>query len=498
VAIFAVLALALSAPVNTPANTSTDEILLLDFTATWCGPCQQMKPVVSALYQAGYPVRVVDVDQHGALARRLGVDSYPSFLIMKNNQVVAKREGVCGYQDLVGMFTQAGFRLGGNEPLANSRTGTSEITRPQTRQPHAQQPLAQQPRQQPRQSQHSRDPSFEIHDAGLHGDGGRLDGGRTNFSNIPPTNNLPSTNNNLPINNGRQPSSAQEAAYWSTVRLKVVENEGFSYGTGTIVDTHGGDALILTCGHLFRESGGESAIEVEFFHPDHKGKVRGTLLHFDANQDDLALVAIRPGFQVTPAKVGSTNLQPRIGDGVFSFGCNRGADPTVMRGKVERFSKFSGGAKIETSGQPVEGRSGGGLFNNDGVLIGVCNAADPQLQCGLYAALQAVQTHLDRIGQSDIYRVNNVANTNPETQPQSLAPAPIRQGDTEILLIRIRNGERSGETMILNNPSPETLKRLRQEIEMQRSGGSLQANANSNWPRALYRQQTPIVRGQSE
>jgi len=56
------------------------------------------------------------------------------------------------------------------------------------------------------------------------------------------------------------------------------------------------------------------------------------------------------------------------------------------------------------AGQPVQGRSGGGLFGVDGTLIGVCNAADPADNEGLFAALPSIHDQLEESGLSFVYR----------------------------------------------------------------------------------------------
>ena len=43
----------------------------------------------------------------------------------------------------------------------------------------------------------------------------------------------------------------------ATVRLRVEDAQGRSFGTGTIIDARSGEALVITCGHLFRESKGK-------------------------------------------------------------------------------------------------------------------------------------------------------------------------------------------------------------------------------------------------
>jgi hypothetical protein len=51
----------------------------------------------------------------------------------------------------------------------------------------------------------------------------------------------------------------------ATVKITVEDANGSSAGTGTIVDARDGAALLLTCGHLFRESAGKGPITVTFF-----------------------------------------------------------------------------------------------------------------------------------------------------------------------------------------------------------------------------------------
>jgi hypothetical protein len=79
-----------------------------------------------------------------------------------------------------------------------------------------------------------------------------------------------------------------------------------------------------------------------------------------------------------------------LGAEVLNVGCNHGEDPTVRRSKITARDKYLGPPNIEVAGLPVQGRSGGGLFSPEGYVIGVCNAADPEDNEGLYAALPSI------------------------------------------------------------------------------------------------------------
>ena len=67
-------------------------------------------------------------------------------------------------------------------------------------------------------------------------------------------------------------------------------------------------------------------------------------------------------------------------------------------------NRYHGPANLVVSRRPVDGRSGGGLFNKRGVLIGVCNAADNVDDEGLYAALGPIHAEFDAAGLGFIYR----------------------------------------------------------------------------------------------
>ena len=77
-------------------------IVLVDFYADWCGPCQIMTPLIDELSEEMKDVSFVkvNVDENGSLASEYSVSSIPSFYIFKDGKVVSQFLGVKSKEDI--------------------------------------------------------------------------------------------------------------------------------------------------------------------------------------------------------------------------------------------------------------------------------------------------------------------------------------------------------------------------------------------------------------
>jgi thioredoxin 1 len=84
------------------AVNAGDDLVVVDFFATWCGPCKMLAPAVERA--AGQHPEVhfykVDIDEEPDLANRFQIMSVPTLLFIKRGQVISKTVGVISSQEL--------------------------------------------------------------------------------------------------------------------------------------------------------------------------------------------------------------------------------------------------------------------------------------------------------------------------------------------------------------------------------------------------------------
>lgn len=73
----------------------SEKLVLLDFWASWCGPCRMVSPIVDEIAAERSDIKVckINVDEQPELAAQFGVMSIPTLVVMKNGKVVNQATG---------------------------------------------------------------------------------------------------------------------------------------------------------------------------------------------------------------------------------------------------------------------------------------------------------------------------------------------------------------------------------------------------------------------
>ena len=390
------------------------ESVLVEFTTQHCGPCQRMRPVVQQLAAEGYAVREVDATSQPQVASQYRVSEFPTFIVLVDGREYARLVGGTDHPHLVEMIhrataiaAQTATPAANKGPVALVNSAAAPVAAGGFPQPEPGRVVQLQDSQRPAAGP----PTNPFATAQAMGP--------------PPVQSVSNQTSVAPAMSAPAGQLGVGKLIDSTVRLSVTDPDGKSTGTGTIIDSRSGKALVLTCGHLFRSSQGRGTIEISLFRAGPNGaepcgQVEAQLIDYDLDRD-LALLCFEADSPVAVTPVAPRGTQLQVESPVTSVGCGHGANPTPWQSRITAVNRYQGHPNVEAAGAPEEGRSGGGLFNAAGQLIGVCYAADKEGNEGLYASLDSIYSKLDAL------QLTAVLQAAPSQSLQQPAAAPASQ-----------------------------------------------------------------------
>lgn len=86
-----------------------DQPVLVDFFATWCGPCQTLSPILKQVKDElgdGVSILKIDVDKNQTIASQFQVRGVPTMLLFKNGKQVWRQSGVLSKNELISVIKQ--------------------------------------------------------------------------------------------------------------------------------------------------------------------------------------------------------------------------------------------------------------------------------------------------------------------------------------------------------------------------------------------------------
>ena len=86
----------------------SEENVLVDFYADWCGPCKMLSPILENISEDRANVKIVkvNVDEAHDIAKRFGIMSIPTLIHFKNGEMISKKVGLCDKETIIEMINE--------------------------------------------------------------------------------------------------------------------------------------------------------------------------------------------------------------------------------------------------------------------------------------------------------------------------------------------------------------------------------------------------------
>jgi S1-C subfamily serine protease len=353
-----------------PMAGEMPDVVLLDFTAGYCPPCQQMVPTIQKLQKEGFPIRKVDTTEQPNVTRQYNVDRIPTFILLVEGRETQRLTGLRSESELRRIMENA------QEELDSRKTASAP------------------PEPNPPKTARRREKEAS---GGLRGILARLSNGLVGNSR--------KSGFQHPTFRAQSPDQTSEefsgeGLMAATVRVHV-DGEGGKQdvGTGSIIHSVQGESIILTCAHLFRDSGSNPNVIVDVFKDGRVLKYPAKVVRGN-HHSDLAILQIQNKEPLPRVSLAPMDEEVAEGASAFSIGCNQGQPPSHLAVKVVSLDRYDVNipSHLVCSVDPAVGRSGGGLFNDAGQLIGVCSCADREQHEGLYMGREPIHALFEKAG----------------------------------------------------------------------------------------------------
>ena len=319
------------------------------------------------LRNQGYPIRQIDISKQPNVSRQFKVDFVPTFILLVNGKEQKRFQGTTRVGELKGLMDNAISQVRKRKASQQRRQGEvaarSRVEQSEPKKPSLLDRLipGRQERNQPEPRETTR---------------------------------------------GQQPEKEVDIVTKGTmaasVRIRVTFDGKTQFGTGTIVESRQGRSIILTCAHIMDLAGDNPKVQVDVFIQGKAKTFVGKVIGHNI-KSDVGLIAIPTSSRLPYAPIVRPDLKLKTGSKVFSIGCNNGKDPTRENATLTAIDRYIGPNNVETNHAPENGRSGGGLFDSKGRIIGVCSAANYKQNTGLYAGNQAIYEMLKKHKLLSIY-----------------------------------------------------------------------------------------------